>query len=236
MSTMVSVCMAVKNGSRFLTEQIRSILPQLTGDDELIISDDHSTDNTKELIEDFKDNRIKFLSNPHHGLISNFENALKASRGTFIFLADQDDVWRPNKIERMKTQLQSYDLVVCDCEIVDENLKPSEESFFQLNNSKKGLLRNLMQNSYMGCCMAFHRKILSRALPFPKDIPAHDGWIGLISELYFRKIFMPDKLVLHRKHNNNASYTGTKSKFSNMTKLAHRMALVKNLISTHYAR
>ena len=82
---MVSVCMAVKNGSRFLTEQIRSILPQLTGDDELIISDDHSTDNTTGLIDDFKDNRIKLLSNPHRGLISNFENALKASRGTLSF-------------------------------------------------------------------------------------------------------------------------------------------------------
>ncbi len=233
---MVSVCMAVKNGSRFLTEQIQSILPQLTGNDELIISDDHSTDNTIDLIKEFKDSRIKLLLNPNHGLISNFENALIASRGTFIFLADQDDIWRPNKIEKMKKALQSHDLVVCDCEIVDENLKPSEESFFKLNGSKEGLFRNLIQNSYMGCCMAFHRKILLKVLPFPKDLLVHDGWIGLISELYFKKIFIPDKLVLHRKHNNNASYTATKSKFSGMNKLAHRMMLVKNLISVHYAR
>lgn len=233
---MVSVCMAVKNGSRFLTEQIESILPQLTGTDELVISDDHSTDNTIELIKDFRDNHIKLLSNPNEGLISNFENALQASCGTYIFLADQDDVWMPNKIEVMKKTLQSHDLAVCDCEIVDENLKSFQGSFYQLNNSKKGLLHNLMQNSYMGCCMAFHRKVLSKALPFPRNIVVHDGWIGLISELYFKKIFIPDKLVLHRKHNKNASYTATRSKFSNLTKLAHRMVLVKNLISVHYAR
>jgi len=233
---MVSVCMAVKNGSRFLTEQIQSILPQLSETDELVISDDHSTDNTTELIKCFKDRRIKLLLNPNEGLISNFENALRASHGTYIFLADQDDVWRLNKIEVMKKKLQSYDLVLCDCEIVDENLVPSKKSFFQLNSSKEGLFRNLMRNSYMGCCIAFHRKILAKALPFPRNIVVHDGWIGLISELYFTKAFIPDKLVLHRKHSNNASYTGTRSKFSNLTKLAHRMVLVKNLISVHYAR
>lgn len=228
--------MAVKDGSRFITEQIESILPQLTGDDELIISDDHSTDNTRELINDFKDSRIKLLSNPKSGLISNFENTLLAACGTYIFLADQDDVWKSNKIEVMKKALQFYDLAVCDCEIVDENLLPSQKSFFQLNSSKTGLLHNLIRNSYMGCCMAFHRKILSKALPFPKNIRVHDGWIGLISELYFRKIFIPDILVLHRKHNSNASYTGTQSKFSPMTRIAHRITLVKNLISVHYAR
>lgn len=233
---MVSVCMAVKDGSRFITEQIQSILPQLTGDDELIISDDHSTDNTRELIKEFKDSRIRLLSNPNSGLISNFENALRISSGSLIFLADQDDVWKSNKIDVMKKALQSYDLVVCDCEIVDEDLLPSQESFFQFNKSKEGLLHNLIRNSYMGCCMAFHRKILSKALPFPKNIGVHDGWIGLISELYFRKIFIPDILVLHRKHNSNASYTGTRSKFSPMTRIAHRMELVKNLISVHYAR
>lgn len=233
---MVSVCMAVKNGGEFLTEQIQSILPQLTGSDELVISDDHSTDNTRGLIKDFNDNRIKLLSNPKSGLLSNFENALRASSGSYIFLADQDDVWKSNKIEVMKYALQSYDLVVCDCEIVNENLLPFQKSFFQLNKSKEGLLHNLIRNSYMGCCMAFHRKVLSKALPFPENIRVHDRWIGLISELYFKKTFIPDKLVLHRKHDNNASYTGTPSKFSHITRIADRMALVKNLISVHYAR
>jgi glycosyltransferase involved in cell wall biosynthesis len=232
---MVSVCMAVKNGSQFVQEQIQSILPQLRGVDELIVSDDHSIDNTRELIEEFDDHRIKLLVNPNYGLVSNFENALNACSGTYIFLADQDDIWRPNKIETMKAQLQSYDLVVCDCEIVDENLEPFEESFYQLNNSKEGLLHNLIRNSYMGCCMAFHRKILSKALPFPKNLAMHDGWIGLITELHFTKVFIPDKLVLHRKHSSNASCTGTKSKFSNMTKITHRMRLIKNLISLRYA-
>lgn len=233
---MVSVCMAVKNGSQFILDQVQSILPQLTGEDELVISDDHSTDDTVQLIESIGDKRIKLLKNPKLGLIENFENALNACRGTFIFLADQDDVWKPDKIERMKKFLTVHDLVVCDCEIVDEHLQSSQDSFFQLNRSRSGLFRNLIRNSYMGCCMAFHRKVLSKALPFPSGLRVHDGWIGLIGEMYFTKIFIPDKLVYHRKHTGNASSTAGKSGFSTLSKISYRMKLVKGLIEAHYAR
>lgn len=228
--------MAVKNGSKFILEQIQSILPQLTGEDELIVSDDHSTDNTIQIIEEIGDKRIRVLKNPQHGLIENFENALNASHGTFIFLADQDDVWKSDKIERMKKFLHKYDLVVCDCEIVDEHLQASQDSFFQLNRSRSGLFRNLIHNSYMGCCMAFHRKILSKALPFPSGLRVHDGWIGLIGEMYFTKIFIPDKLVYHRKHRGNASSTAGKSALSTLNKISYRMKLVKGLIEARYAR
>ncbi len=209
---MISVCMATKNGEPFLAAQIQSILPQLSNVDELIISDDHSTDRSVEIIKQFNDNRIKLFTNTEKGLISNFENSLRKSSGTYIFLADQDDIWESTKIKKMSEQLRTFDIVVCDCELVDEDLIQSNESFFELNGSRKGLINNLIHNSYMGCCMAFHRKILDKALPFPKNLLVHDGWIGLVGELYFTKNFVKEKLVLHRKHKDNASFTGTKSK------------------------
>lgn len=233
---MISVCMAVKNGSRFLRMQLDSILPQLSAEDEVIISDDHSTDNTFDVINSYADARIKFIKNPNEGLVSNFENSLLASRGELIFLADQDDIWQPNKIRHMLGYLKEYDIVVSDCNLIDSKFNFLHHSFFELNSSGTGLIKNLLRNSYMGCCMAFHRKILSKALPFPKGLYVHDAWIGLIGELYFTKIFISDKLVSHRKHNGNASFTGIKSGLSTLDKIAYRIKLIKGLIDVHYAK
>src|SRR5690606_37158197 len=116
---MVSVCMATRNGASFLKEQIESILPQLNRDDEIVISDDCSGDDTLTVIRTFQDSRIRLLeSRSEEGITRNFEASLKASRGDFIFLADQDDVWLPGKVTRMKQALKNYDLVMSDCRLV----------------------------------------------------------------------------------------------------------------------
>jgi glycosyltransferase involved in cell wall biosynthesis len=232
---MISICMAVKNGDRFIKEQIESILPQLGGDDEIVISDDRSTDNTVAIINSYGDSRIKIVNNPGIGLIANFENCLKASRGEYIFLADQDDVWLNHKIATMTTYLANFDLVVSDCLIYNEKIGLDKKSFFEVNQSGKGLIRNLIRNSYMGCCMAFHRKVLEKAVPFPEKIPIHDLWIGLIGELYFKTAFIPDRLVYHRRHSTNASSTLQKSPYSLIQKIDFRYQLAKNLIRLSYA-
>lgn len=232
---MISICMAVKDGELFVKEQLESILPQLEGVDELIISDDHSSDNTVRIIENFNDKRITVINNPGTGILDNFQNALLHSKGDKIFLADQDDVWAPNKIKRMEPFLDHYQAVVCDCTIVGEDLKPESHSFFELNKSNKGIFKNIMRNSYMGCCMAFNRTILKRILPFPKDIPMHDLWIGLIAELHYSVFFLPEKLVLYRRHANNASTTLNRSSRSISRKMSSRYHLIKNLIRTAYA-
>ena len=96
--SMNSVCMASFNGERYIKEQIDSILLQIGEDDELIISDDGSTDQTVDVICSYRDDRIKFVRNVNrHGCIGNFENALRVASGDFIFLADQDDIWLSDK-------------------------------------------------------------------------------------------------------------------------------------------
>src|SRR5688572_3666270 len=99
---MVSVCMATKNGGEYLEEQINSILVQLNPEDELIISDDCSTDNTIAIVQSYKDHRIKLFQNKiPKGISKNFETSLQLSKGDYIFLADQDDVWLPRKHDVM---------------------------------------------------------------------------------------------------------------------------------------
>jgi glycosyltransferase involved in cell wall biosynthesis len=234
---MVSVCMATRNGGLFIREQLDSILLQLGDKDEVVISDDFSSDETLQVVRSLHDPRIRIIENLNErGIAKNFEDSLSVCKGEYIFLADQDDVWLPGKIEKMLGALRYYDLVVSDCQVVDYSLKLKKRSFYDLNNSGKGLLKNLIKNSYMGCCMAFTRELKDRALPFPADIPIHDFWIGLIGELYFKVHFMQEALVLHRRHGSNASTSGGASKQPIHEKLAHRFKLVRNLfIHKYYA-
>ena len=235
---MVSVCMATKNGAPYIAEQLYSILVQLEPTDEIIISDDCSSDNTIKIIQSIKDPRIRlFQNNTPKGISKNFETGLRQSKGQFIFLADQDDVWLPHKIKVMLDHLKYYDLVVCNCLLVDYSLRKKNESFFALNNSGPGLLRNILKNSYIGCCMAFSRELLNKALPFPKDIPMHDFWIGLIGELNYNVRFIPEVLVYHRRHSSNASSTGNRSALSLFKKFNNRYRIIKNLLlHKSYAR
>src|SRR5690606_8496099 len=130
----------------------------------------------------------------------------------------------------MKDHLANHDLVVSDCMLVDHHLNSRNGSFFRMNRSGRGLLRNLIRNSYMGCCMAFRRKVLEKALPFPADIPIHDYWIGLIGEMYFDVRFIPDVLIYHRRHAGNASTNGGRSHLAFSQKFLQRYRIIKNLI------
>ncbi|MFT6841558.1 MAG: glycosyltransferase involved in cell wall biosynthesis [Psychroserpens sp.] len=225
-NTKISVCIASFNGEDYIEEQLKSILGQLTSSDEIIISDDSSDDNTIRIINSLNDNRIKLLKNQKFkNPIFNFENALKKASGEYIFLADQDDVWHEDKVKKTLSMLDKYDLILHDCWITNKNLNSLGKSMFQSRNSQRGLIRNIVKNSYMGCCMAFKRNVLEKSLPFPKHIPMHDQWIGLIGEKYFNVIFSDQKLLFYRRHDFNASPTSSKSTNSILKKLFFRVAI-----------
>src|SRR5437867_11201695 len=167
----ISVVMATYNGEKFIEEQLISITSQLCDDSEIIISDNGSTDRTIDIIKSLNDDRILLITNNiTKGLVFNFENALKKATGDIIFLSDQDDIWLPGKVEICKQYLNKYHLVVTDAKVIDEDLSVLSESLFQVYNSGPGTFRNLIRNSFIGCCMAFRHEILQLVLPFPKKI------------------------------------------------------------------
>lgn len=226
----ISVCIATYNGEAYIKAQIDSILCQLKLEDEIIISDDSSSDNTIAIIEAIEDKRIKIFKNQKFAShVYNFEHALKQSKGEYIFLSDQDDIWLPHKLQTMLKHLQRHDLVLSDANVVDEELNLLEESFFQLNHSRKGFAKNLYKNSYLGCCMGFNRKLLTKSLPFPRDINMHDWWIGMIAELYGSVYFCDEKLVLYRRHGQTLTLNDQKSTNSFMQKIGFRIMMVKGL-------
>ena len=215
--------MATYNGERYIKEQVSSILQQLGEADELIVSDDGSTDSTLNVLASFHDPRIKVFNGPQAGLTYNFENAIKNANGDYLFLSDQDDVWESNKVERMMEALRHYDLVVSDAWISDENAVSTGQSLYDIYKPRKGFWPTLYHTTYIGCCMAFRRKILKKLLPFPPHIILHDYWIGQIADLYYNTSYIPDKLLRYRRHGNNASaLTTRKSPLSLRQKLAYR--------------
>ena len=230
---MISVCMATYNGKRFLNEQVESILPQLSLTDELIISDDGSTDGTRELLDEYakKDLRIKLIDGPGEGLIANFEHAIQTSQGEFVFLADQDDVWLPKKVATMTNYFYDHpdiNLVVADLVIVDSALTPIEPSYFAYRKVRKGFVKNIIRSGYIGAGMAFRSTLKEKILPFPSNIPMHDMWIALISEWENKSAFIKEPLTLYRRHEDNASEIATDSSF--FQQLLWRTSLVSALI------
>ncbi|MGP1361790.1 MAG: glycosyltransferase family 2 protein [Candidatus Fimenecus sp.] len=205
----VSVAMAACNGGRYISEQISSVLSALQEDGELVISLDPSFDNTEELIKSFsvKDERVKLFYGKGKGICKNFENALEHCRGDIIFLCDQDDVWNKNKVSEILKVFSEKDvlLVVHDAKITDENLNTIENSYFEVRNCKSGFLKNILKNSYIGCCMAFKKELLNYCLPFPNKIPMHDQYLGLIAEKYGKVEFIPKTLIKYRRHSGNST-------------------------------
>lgn len=225
----LSVCMATYNGEPYIGEQLRSILASPLVD-ELIVSDDGSIDGTREVVQALGDSRVRLVDGPRAGLIRNFEFVLGCARGDIVFLSDQDDVWLPRKVEVMCAALDDAELAVCDCRVVDGNMRELHPSFFRLRDSGAGLIRNLVRNSYLGCAIALRRELLDYALPFPPELPMHDWWLGLVAERFGRTVFVPEALMLYRRHGANASPTAEKSQADWRTRLRWRWALVKALI------
>jgi glycosyltransferase involved in cell wall biosynthesis len=235
--------MATYNGEKFINTQVRSILKQLGSDDELIISDDHSTDATLDIIRQLGDSRIIIVMNAgRKGPVPNFENALHHATGEIIFLSDQDDIWMDDRMkEALELHHNGSDLVACNCLLIDENdHRISAEPYFNARHPlKRNFLVNLYENSFYGCCMSFNRKVLNYSLPFPGNIVMHDVWIGMLAKARFNCGYLEKCLVLYRRHPDTASFGkwkgGKQVKVSNWWRIKTRLILLfyilKRLIS-----
>ena len=228
---MISVCLAAYKGEKYIEEQIRSILPQLSFEDEIIVSDDKPGGRTEKIVRRLseEDQRIIYVEGRGRGVVANFTNAIRYSRGDKIYLCDQDDVWLPEKVKRVSEAFsEGADLVLHNAYVTDENLNITSHSFFNDRGSKKGVINNVIKNSYMGCCMAFDRKLLKKIMPIPRYIPMHDQWIGLMGEIYGKVTLVDTPLIYYRVHGSNV--TAGREEASIQQKIRWRRYLIKKLI------
>lgn len=213
----IDILLATYNGEKYLKEQIDSILNQTYKNIRLIISDDCSTDDTKNILNKYekKDNRIKvFYQEKNLGYIKNFEFLLTKVESKFYMLSDQDDVWLPQKVEKSleKIQKENADMVFSDLEVVDSDLKTVYNSFNdfmlltrKINKYIDSYKLNYLYNCVTGCTIISKKQFIKYILPIPsihKEV-AHDYWMALMVSLNGKMSYMPERYIKYRQHGNN---------------------------------
>lgn len=233
---MISVCIAMHNGRNYIIEELKTILPQLGAEDEVVISDDGSTDGCIQAVNDLHDDRIKIypftcaapMHLTRHLVTLNFENALRQAKGNIIFMADQDDIWMPHKVSACIEQLQHCDLVLSELSICDGDGKPTGEKWFSGKFRQKNPFK-IFGMTYQGCAMAFNRKVLDAVLPFPAKLLSHDHWIGYIAEMVGKVKYIDEPLMYYRIHDHNVS-GDSPSTNSLWFKISYRLYMVKEFL------
>jgi glycosyltransferase involved in cell wall biosynthesis len=207
----ISVCMTSCDGERFIAMQIDSILPQLDGDDELVICDDCSFDSTLSIIRGYKDPRIRLVRNEVRlGVIKNFEKCIAMAGNEIIFLADQDDIWmddRVKKISGLFAENPETTLVLSNARVIDDSGRVVKDRFLKIYNPvNSGLvkaIKNIVKNNYLGAAIAFRKEMARYILPIPGDVPMHDMWIGILNDIYGRTYYLDEPLIQYRRHSGN---------------------------------
>ena len=235
----VSVCIASYNGEDFIKEQILSILNQIGSDDEVIVYDDCSSDETVQRVESIADSRVSLIKGgKNEGYARAFEKCLSKARGAHIFLSDQDDVWFPNKVEKVVSQLQFSDFVVHDVVYTDEALESLGFSGNSVRRLSLGFLANFFRLRVLGCAIAVNRKVLDLALPLPKnhDLMTHDAWLMMIATSSFSGKLIREPLMYYRRHNSNVSNGGRKSENGSTKKILIRLYAIQQLVVRFFSK
>ena len=192
----VDILLATYNGEKYIREQIDSILNQTYKGFRLLISDDCSTDETRDILNEYKskDDRIKvFLQEENLGVVKNFEFLLGKVEAEYYMFSDQDDIWKAEKIEKsLKKIEEGFDLVYSDLEVDDENLKVTYESYWKLKGIYKKIKKynnfeSLYLNNFItGCTVISKKELMDSFMPLPNTskFVLHDYWISLIVSQY----------------------------------------------------
>ena len=212
--------MATYNGSAYLGEQLASILHQTRQPDELVVGDDGSDDNTVGILRSFAEEApfpVKLLQHDHFGFGTNFLLTLEESQGELVAFADQDDVWRPSKLERSEGILQHYDavLVTHGATTVDHTLQP-------MRTGHRDVRRMMVYDRFQpnvwpeawpghhGNSMLFRRELLDgcdwrrRPTNVVGEKLSHDQLVYILASIRGASVYLPDKLLLYRQHHHNA--------------------------------
>jgi glycosyltransferase involved in cell wall biosynthesis len=217
----VDVCLATYNGAKYLSEFYNSLLNQSYKEWTLIVRDDQSKDATPIIIDEFakKSNNVhvvdKFSGN--FGVMKNFSVLLSESTSNYVLLADQDDIWEPNKIADCLKEIISLErnslgeiipaLVFSDLKVVDGDLNLIHPSFLEMQGLSKlqhpSFSQLLTQNVAPGCAMIMNRALLEVALPIPSNAAMHDWWLIQVASLFGRIGFVNKPLVQYRQHGKN---------------------------------
>jgi hypothetical protein len=229
--------MATYQGEAYVERQLRSILEQIGPDDEIIVVDDCSRDRTVEVIEAIRDARVVLYRNPvNRREVFSFGRAIELARGEIIFLADQDDVWLPGRVELMVGRLLASGaaLVTSNFEWMDAEERPLNVAFDGVSSRTSNRhLKNIFdifigKTNYFGCAMAFRQSLVPLVVPIPPYVESHDLWIALAANQIGSNLHIESNTLRKRRHGSNT--TSTVSNRPLFHKLQSRLIFLKSMI------
>ena len=231
----ISVAIASFNGAEYIAAQLDSILNQTVKVTEIVICDDNSTDKTLEILQSYNEKYpglFKIFRNEKNlGCSGNFEKAISLCSGEIIFLADQDDLWKNDKVEKMLVPFNAPGIlgVYSDSLVVNSRLESLNCTHLQLRGYPPARLPRMPQAETFirrvppaAHDMAIRRSVLKQLLPFPKLKNAHDSFIGLVIAAQNGWAVIPETLTLFRQHGTNASNSGQKQTLTGMFRAAKK--------------
>lgn len=216
----ISIALCTRNGESYLEEQLQSLEKQSLRPDELVISDDASSDSTLYKIKHFsaKSNlNIRLIQNKEKlGVIKNFSQAIASCQGNYLALCDQDDIWLPCKLEYSYELIKKEEdkigkdtplLLHSDLEVIDQAGYLIAPSFMKMRKithlESKALQRLLVQNFVTGSTVMFNSPLLQLALPIPSTAIMHDWWLALVASASGKIIYTNKATVQYRQHSKN---------------------------------
>lgn len=213
-----SIALATYQGERYLKQQLDSYSTQTRLPDELVVSDDHSTDSTQAIVEEFKRSApfpVNLISNSGRRAIqTNFENAVRHCTGEIILFSDHDDVWLPNHVEKLVDALEADKRILAvssDSEMVDQELNRKGYTFAQSERYPRKLYEAVMrlpgnqlelitrQRIFNGHGIAFRRSLVPFVVPFPPGC-LHDFSVYVLAAVTGRVSYVNEPLTLYRLH------------------------------------
>jgi glycosyltransferase involved in cell wall biosynthesis len=231
---LISIALCTYNGEKFLSEQIDSILGQTYKNLEIIIVDDVSTDKTIDILSPYaeKDKRIKLFRNEANlGFNKNFQKALGLTSGEFIAISDQDDVWLPQKLQRLFDNIKNNWLIFSNSSYFGDLKQGKLLNDFNLPGNYKGIL---LRNHVTGHTSLMRRDFLDFVLPFPQG-GYYDWWMGFVASYQNKIVFLDEALTLYRVHSGSVVQSRLdagnvkKQEFENTLKMLEAFSEYKNL-------
>ena len=218
---MISVAIATYNGQEFIKEQLLSILNQTMPVDEIVICDDQSSDDTVKIIQELLCDKIYLYQNEKNlGYKLNFKKALSYCKGDYIFLCDQDDIWKPNKVQTMieimqnhpeiKALASTYDLIdeLGNEKQIDINRNYSNKNMYKCKVKDNALVkvpfeRLVVENSFQGCALCLRKQVNEKFQRCFSDDFHHDWLINILASEQNGMYFLNIPLFKYRIHSKN---------------------------------
>ena len=207
--------MATYNGEKYLREQLDSILTQTQQNFELIVCDDCSTDSTVQILREYEknDGRIKiFVNEENLGFNKNFEKVLGLCSGEYIALSDQDDIWLPEHLEVLISNIDDFDLVGGNAVLVDANGSELGVDMLDvcdigdLPKNKTDFEKFLMHNNiFQGCASLVKKRLLSKCLPIPVNVKFYDWWFAIVGCSQNGVNYVKIPILKYRQHGKNVT-------------------------------